>query len=108
LTSIYLESDELDRMLYINPDECIDCGACEPECPENAILTSDAVPPEWAEYVDLNRRWFEDKAAVVVVPGDRAGAIAGTTGRRACASKRASTRLSCSYWRSLPYMKQHL
>jgi ferredoxin len=60
-------------MLYINPDECIDCGACEPECPENAIFTSDAVPPEWAEYVDLNRRWFEDKAAVVVVPGDRAG-----------------------------------
>ena len=64
VSCIYLESDELDRMLYINPDECIDCGACEPECPENAIFQSDAVPPEWAEYIDLNRRWFQDKQAV--------------------------------------------
>ena len=64
VSCIYLESDELDRMLYINPDECIDCGAGEPECPENAIFQSDAVPSEWAEYIDLNRRWFEDKRAV--------------------------------------------
>ena len=64
ISCIYLESDELDRMLSINPGECIDCGACEPECPENAIFTSDAVPPEWAEYVDLNGRWFEGKAAM--------------------------------------------
>ena len=27
-----------DRKLYIDPDECIDCGACEPECPVNAIF----------------------------------------------------------------------
>jgi ferredoxin len=64
VSCIYLESDDLDRMLYINPDECIDCGACEPECPENAIFQSEAVPPEWAEYIDLNRGWFEDKDAV--------------------------------------------
>jgi ferredoxin len=51
-------------MLYINPDECIDCGACEPECPENAIFQLDAIPQGWAEYIDLNRRWFEDKRSV--------------------------------------------
>jgi NAD-dependent dihydropyrimidine dehydrogenase PreA subunit len=53
-------------VLLVNPDECIDCGASEPECPENAIFQSDAVPSEWSVYVDLNRRWFEDKAAVRV------------------------------------------
>src|SRR5436853_7323398 len=43
--------------LYIHPDECIDCGACEPECPVNAIFVDNAVPPEWTEFVDLDRRW---------------------------------------------------
>ena len=33
-----------DRMLYIDPDECIDCGACEPECPVEAIFTEEDVP----------------------------------------------------------------
>ena len=64
VSCIYLESDTLDRMLYINPDECIDCGACEPECPAAAIFQESAVPSEWQEYVDLNRRWFQDKSAV--------------------------------------------
>ena len=34
----------VDRTLYIDPNECIDCGACEPECPVNAIFAEDAVP----------------------------------------------------------------
>ena len=38
-----------DRMLAIDPDECIDCGACEPECPVNAIYPEDSVPAEWAQ-----------------------------------------------------------
>ena len=33
-----------DRMLYIDPDECIDCGACEPACPVNAIYAEDDLP----------------------------------------------------------------
>ena len=33
-----------DRMLYIDPDECIDCGACEPECPVNAIFPEESTP----------------------------------------------------------------
>jgi ferredoxin len=52
-----------DRMLYIDPDECIDCGACEPECPVNAIYPEDSVPAEWANYTVINATWFENKAA---------------------------------------------
>jgi NAD-dependent dihydropyrimidine dehydrogenase PreA subunit len=45
------------RKLYIHPDECIECGACEPECPVNAIFHESAVPPEWAEFTELDKRW---------------------------------------------------
>ena len=45
---------EGEGMLYINPDECIDCGLCEPECPVTAIFTEDDVPPDWREYIELN------------------------------------------------------
>ncbi|HLJ68283.1 MAG TPA: ferredoxin family protein [Chloroflexota bacterium] len=61
---IYEESDELDQMVYINPDECIDCGACESACPVTAIFEESAVPDEWAEYIELNQRWFDDRDAV--------------------------------------------
>jgi len=53
-----------DRMLYIDPDECIDCGACEPACPVTAIFTEDDVPDNWKEYTPLNAQWYKDKAAV--------------------------------------------
>lgn len=53
-----------DRMLYIEPDECIDCGACEPECPVNAIFSEDEVPDQWKNFTALNRDWYKDKAAV--------------------------------------------
>jgi NAD-dependent dihydropyrimidine dehydrogenase PreA subunit len=68
VSCIYLDSDDVDRKLYIHPDECIDCGACEPECPVNAIFEQSAVPPEWQEFLDLDRRWNtggdDEKAAV--------------------------------------------
>lgn len=51
----------VDRILYIDPDECIDCGACEPECPVNAIFPEDSLPSQWAAYTELNARWFKDK-----------------------------------------------
>jgi ferredoxin len=57
VSCIYLENDGLDRKLYIHPDECIDCGACEPECPVSAIFEQSAVPAEWQEFIDLDRRW---------------------------------------------------
>jgi ferredoxin len=40
--------------LVINPDECIDCGACEPECPTTAIFEESALPEKWNMYVEIN------------------------------------------------------
>jgi ferredoxin len=40
--------------LAINPDECIDCGACEPECPTTAIFEESELPAKWAAYKDIN------------------------------------------------------
>ena len=51
----------VDRMLYIDPDECIDCGACEPECSVQAIFAGDAVPAKWSGYTELNAAWFADR-----------------------------------------------
>ena len=51
----------VDRKLFIDPDECIDCGACEPECPVNAIYPEDSVPAEWVQYIELDARWYQDK-----------------------------------------------
>ena len=45
---------EGEDMLYIHPDECIDCGACEPACPTKAIFPEDSLPEKWKEYVALN------------------------------------------------------
>ncbi|MCG3155020.1 MAG: Ferredoxin [bacterium] len=46
------------QMLYIHPQECIDCGACEPECPPQAIFAESEVPAKWAEYIDYNYQAF--------------------------------------------------
>ncbi len=53
-----------DRKLYIDPDECIDCGACEPVCPVTAIFAEDDVPDQWKEYTELDAQWFKDPDAV--------------------------------------------
>ena len=47
------------RMLYIQPDECVDCGACVPVCPVEAIYYEDDVPSEWANYYDVNVQFFD-------------------------------------------------
>ncbi len=47
------------QQLFIDPDECIDCGACEPECPVNAIFPQDDVPVEWAQYTKINADYFK-------------------------------------------------
>ncbi len=41
-------------MVVINPDECIDCGLCEPECPVNAIFVDSDVPPNWKSFIERN------------------------------------------------------
>lgn len=48
----------VDRMLYIDPNECIDCGACEPECSVEAIFSAEALPADWADYTEINAVWF--------------------------------------------------
>ena len=47
------------KQLYIDPDTCIDCGACEPVCPVNAIYPEADVPDEWAKYTELNAAHFQ-------------------------------------------------
>lgn len=42
------------NFLAIDPDECIDCALCEPECPVNAIMTEDEVPEDQKKFIALN------------------------------------------------------
>ena len=44
------------RMLYIHPDECVDCGACEPVCPVEAIFYEDDTPEQWKDYSSVEVR----------------------------------------------------
>ena len=55
------EGFEEETQLYIDPEECIDCGACVPECPVEAIFPEDEVPEEWQKYIDLNYKWYENR-----------------------------------------------
>src|SRR6266540_4115791 len=48
------DRDQFPNQLYIHPDECIDCGACEPECPWQAIFEEVAVPDVFQEDIPLN------------------------------------------------------
>ncbi len=44
------------NFLVIDPDVCIDCDLCIPECPVEAIFAEDDVPEEWSDYLELNAR----------------------------------------------------
>lgn len=55
------------RQLYIDPDDCIDCGACVPECPVDAIFLDAEVPEPWHSYVQLNA----ERAASLKAEGRR-------------------------------------
>jgi len=55
--------EDVDRKLYIDPDECIDCGACEPVCPVTAIFAEDDVPENQKAYIEIDAIWFKDKDA---------------------------------------------
>ncbi|HIC16629.1 TPA: ferredoxin family protein [Candidatus Poribacteria bacterium] len=49
---------EEEVQLYIDPEECIDCGVCEPECPVEAIYAEDDVPEEWESFTGKNAEFF--------------------------------------------------
>ena len=52
-------SDDAEQY-YINPDECIDCAACEVACPVTAIFFDEDVPAEWRAYIEINRSWTRE------------------------------------------------
>jgi NAD-dependent dihydropyrimidine dehydrogenase PreA subunit len=52
-----------DRKLYIDPNECIDCGACAPACPVQAIYAEFDLPAPWATYQAIDALWYRDPAA---------------------------------------------
>ena len=108
---------EGERMLYIHPDECVDCGACEPVCPVEAIYYEDDVPDQWKEYYKVNVDFFEDLGSpggasktgktgkdhpvVAALPAastprndarEPASPLSPGTGSRRCARKPGSTR----------------
>jgi NAD-dependent dihydropyrimidine dehydrogenase PreA subunit len=45
-------------MLFIDPVECIDCGACVPVCPVSAIFALDDLPEKWKDYAEKNAKYF--------------------------------------------------
>ncbi|MEW2521431.1 ferredoxin [Actinacidiphila alni] len=48
------------RSLYIHPDECVDCGACEPVCPVEAVFYEDDLPDDQREHLAANRDFFAE------------------------------------------------
>ena len=48
------------KQLYIDPEECIDCGACEPECPVEAIFAEEDLPDEWSNFLEINADYFKE------------------------------------------------
>jgi ferredoxin len=50
---------EAFEQLYIEPDECIDCGACVPACPVSAIFALEDLPEKWAKYTAINADWYK-------------------------------------------------
>ena len=55
------EEFEKEKKLYIDPEECIDCGACEPVCPVEAIFEEAATPEKWKQFIQIDADWFKEK-----------------------------------------------
>ena len=76
---------EGERKLYINPDECISCGACEPACPQEAIFVDFKPPADLAEFAADNERFFTETLPGRAEPlgrpggGRNAGPVAADT-----------------------------
>jgi ferredoxin len=50
---------ETAEKLYIHPDECIDCGACVPACPVEAIFVLDEVPDKWKNFIEIDANYYK-------------------------------------------------
>jgi len=63
---------EGENMLAIHPDECIDCGVCEPECPADAIRPD--TEPGMEQWVEFNRKYSEQWPVIISKKDPRPGA----------------------------------
>jgi NAD-dependent dihydropyrimidine dehydrogenase PreA subunit len=88
------------RALYIHPDECVDCGACEPVCPVEAIYYEDDLPESLQPFQADNERFFAEplpgRDAALKSPGgaakvDRSGSTRSSS-RRIPRSESSSNR----------------
>jgi len=68
-----------EKMLYIDPSECIDCGACEPECPVQAIFEEAEVPADQQNWIQINA----DKAPDLPVVTEKADPLPGADEKKA-------------------------
>jgi ferredoxin len=50
------------EMLYIDPEECIDCDACVEACPVDACFAEDQLPEEWTKYIQINADYYKQQA----------------------------------------------
>ena len=62
-------------MLYIDPDECIDCGACVDPCPGDAIYAEEDVPKGETAFIEINHLYFQDRKAARAKVDQLAAAI---------------------------------
>jgi NAD-dependent dihydropyrimidine dehydrogenase PreA subunit len=58
---IYFEEE--DRICYVEPDDCIDCGVCESACPVQAIFPLEELARDSIQFIEINSLWFKDKGA---------------------------------------------
>jgi len=56
-----IHTDDAATMYYIDPDECIDCGACVDPCPVDAIFPEDEVPEQWRDFIKINAEYFKNR-----------------------------------------------
>jgi NAD-dependent dihydropyrimidine dehydrogenase PreA subunit len=55
------EADDYEgvNQMFIDPETCIECGVCEPECPVEAIFFEEDVPEEWEHFTEINAAYFQ-------------------------------------------------
>ena len=67
----------VDRKFYIDPEGCIECGACETACPNKAISRHDRLPADWAVFASVDANWFVDPDWARDVVDEMAAGLAG-------------------------------
>jgi len=63
VSCIYGTDDDDDLMSFIQPDQCIDCGACEQVCPNTSIFSDAELPEQLKQWVGINAEYFQDRDA---------------------------------------------